>query len=95
MHTHECRRCSSSIECDLPGCEAVGHTTLPVWEGDNVGCPNEIAEHMAEYNRYQAAEKTDSQLANWTATFKSAQPGTPNYPMLQACIAEQEKRNRK
>lgn len=47
-HGHTCRRCGSGIECDLEGCDSIGPTTLPVWEGDNVGCPNEAAENASE-----------------------------------------------
>jgi hypothetical protein len=42
-HTHECRRCGTEIDCDLPACDEL-RPTGPTWEGDNVGCPNELAE---------------------------------------------------
>jgi hypothetical protein len=44
-------------------------------------------------NQIHAAAKTDTQLAAWIATFKSVGPKSPNYPMLQACIAEEKRRN--
>ena len=40
-HTHECRRCGADIDCGRPDAECV-------WEGDNVGCPDELAEYAAE-----------------------------------------------
>lgn len=53
LHDHECRRCGTAIECNLAGCDADGPTTLPVWEGDNIGCPNERNEDLDELHALQ------------------------------------------
>jgi hypothetical protein len=45
-HTHECRRCGSSIECYDDDSPYYQHNEC--WSGDNTGCPNEAAENAAE-----------------------------------------------
>lgn len=46
-HEHECRRCGRGIACNLPGCDVIGPTSLPVWEGDNSGCVCEPHAYVA------------------------------------------------